>query len=54
MQPILKISLTTHETSEYAIPAEWQRDYLGGASLAARLLYDSLTVRLSAHGGAAT
>jgi len=43
MQPILKISLTTHETSEYAIPAEWQRDYLGGASLAARLLYDSLT-----------
>ena len=43
MQPILKINLTTHETSEYAIPAEWQRDYLGGASLAARLLYDSLT-----------
>ena len=43
MQPILKINLTTHETSKYAIPAEWQRDYLGGASLAARLLYDSLT-----------
>ena len=52
MQPILKINLTTQETSEYAIPEEWQRDYLGGASLAARLLYDSLTVRLSAHGGA--
>src|SRR3990172_6351092 len=43
MQPILKINLTTHETSEYHIPSEWQRDYLGGASLAARLLYDSIT-----------
>ena len=43
MQPILKINLTTKETSEYAIPEEWQRDYLGGASLAARLLYSSIT-----------
>ncbi len=43
MQSILKINLTTGETSEYVIPAELERDYLGGASLAARLLYPSLT-----------
>jgi len=43
MQPILKVNLSTAETSEYVIPEEWQRDYLGGASLAARLLYSSIT-----------
>ncbi|KAF0108641.1 MAG: aldehyde:ferredoxin oxidoreductase [Anaerolineaceae bacterium] len=43
MQPILKINLTTGETSEYVVPPEWERDYLGGASLAARLLYPALT-----------
>jgi aldehyde:ferredoxin oxidoreductase len=43
LQPILKINLTTKETSEYVVPEEWQRDYLGGASLAARLLYSTLT-----------
>ena len=43
LQPILKINLTTNETSEYAIPQEWQQDFLGGASLAARLLYSSIT-----------
>ena len=43
LQAILKINLTTNETSEYAIPEEWQQDFLGGASLAARLLYSSLT-----------
>jgi aldehyde:ferredoxin oxidoreductase len=42
MQPILKINLSTGETSEYEIPKEWERDYLGGASLAARLLYAHL------------
>jgi len=46
MQPILKINLTTNETSEYIIPAKWERDYLGGASLAARLLYPILTQNL--------
>jgi aldehyde:ferredoxin oxidoreductase len=46
LQPILKINLTTRETSEYIVPEEWQRDYLGGASLAARLLYSSLTTEL--------
>ncbi|MCX7608968.1 MAG: aldehyde ferredoxin oxidoreductase family protein [Anaerolineales bacterium] len=42
MQPILKFDLTTGETEEYVIPAEWERAYLGGASLAARLLYETL------------
>ncbi len=43
MQPILTINLTTREMGQFAVPAEWERDYLGGASLAARLLYTSLT-----------
>jgi aldehyde:ferredoxin oxidoreductase len=46
MQPILKINLTTGLTSEYVIPFEWERDYLGGASLAARILYPLLTMDL--------
>ena len=46
MQPILKINLTTGETSEYKIPTDWERDYLGGASLAARILFTSLTREL--------
>ncbi len=43
MQPILTIDLTTGQTGTYTIPADWQRDFLGGASLAARLLYEHLT-----------
>jgi aldehyde:ferredoxin oxidoreductase len=43
MQPILTINLTTREMGQFVVPAEWERDYLGGASLAARLLYTSLT-----------
>jgi len=46
MQPILKIDLTTGKTEEYVIPQEWERDYLGGASLAARILYSSLVREL--------
>jgi aldehyde:ferredoxin oxidoreductase len=42
MQPILKIDLTTGKTEEYQIPEKWQKDFLGGASLAARILYSSL------------
>ena len=48
MQPILKINLTTGETEEYRIPEHWEKDFLGGASLAARLLYDSLTHEMDA------
>jgi aldehyde:ferredoxin oxidoreductase len=43
MQPILKINLTTGKTETYKIPEAWERQFVGGASLAARLLYDSLT-----------
>jgi aldehyde:ferredoxin oxidoreductase len=46
MQPILKINLNSREISEYIIPTEWERDFLGGASLAARLLYPFLTADL--------
>src|SRR5512147_3202120 len=48
MQPILKIDLTTGSTEEYRIPEQWERDFLGGASLAARILYSSLTRDLDA------
>jgi len=46
MQPILKIDLTTGKTEEYQIPERWEKDFLGGASLAARILYSSLTREL--------
>jgi aldehyde:ferredoxin oxidoreductase len=48
MQPILKVNLTTGVVEEYHIPEAWEVDFLGGASLAARLLYDSLTPKLDA------
>jgi aldehyde:ferredoxin oxidoreductase len=46
MQPILKINLTTETTEEFIVPKEWERDFLGGASLAARILYPYLTKEL--------
>jgi aldehyde:ferredoxin oxidoreductase len=46
MQPILKIDLTTGKSEEYRIPERWEKDFLGGASLAARILYSSLTREL--------
>lgn len=46
MEPILKINLTTGEMGKFVIPIEWQKEYLGGASLAARILYDELTKEL--------
>ena len=46
MQPILKINLTTGKTEEYVIPTQWEKDFLGGASLAARILYSSFTHEL--------
>ncbi|MBT3389756.1 MAG: aldehyde ferredoxin oxidoreductase family protein [Chloroflexi bacterium] len=42
MQPILKLDLTSGAQEIYTVPAEWQRDYIGGSALAARLLYDDL------------
>ncbi len=46
MQPILKVDLSSGQFEDYEIPAEWERDYLGAASLAARILYDDLTADL--------
>lgn len=43
MQPVLKIDLTRGEMAQIVIPPEWEQAYLGGASLAARLLYERLT-----------
>lgn len=42
MQPILKVNLSESTSDVFEIPQEWQIEYLGGASLAARLLYDQL------------
>lgn len=42
MQPILKLDLNTGSAEPFLVPQEWQDDYLGGASLAARLLYKPL------------
>ena len=53
MQPILKIDLTTGKTEEYKIPQEWEKAFLGGASLAARLLYPALTKELDPFSPAA-
>jgi aldehyde:ferredoxin oxidoreductase len=46
MQPILKINLTTHKIEKFIIPEEWEENYLGGASLAARILYEMITPNL--------
>lgn len=46
MQPILKIDLTSRVINEFIIPQPWCDDYLGGASLGARLLYEELLPNL--------
>lgn len=46
MQPILKIDLTTGRMEEYKIPVQWEKEFLGGASLAARILYSDLISEL--------
>ena len=48
MQPILKIDLATGSAEKFHIPEKWEKEFLGGASLGARLLYDSLTPDLDA------
>ena len=46
MQPVLKVDLTSREVTSFDIPQEWQRQYIGGSSLAARLLYEHLVPEL--------
>ncbi len=48
MQPILKVDLSTGAISQVSIPREWEVQFLGGASLAARMLYDYLRPDLDA------
>jgi len=43
MQPILKINLSIQNIEEFLVPEEWELNFLGGASLAARILYTSIT-----------
>ncbi len=42
MQPILRINLTNRTIDEYIVPRRWEEDFLGGASLGARILYEEL------------
>lgn len=42
MQPILTVDLNNSVFGQITIPTEWENQYLGGASLAARMLYDQL------------
>ena len=46
LQPILKINLSTRDISIYEIPKIWQQEFLGGASLGARILYEDLKIDL--------
>jgi aldehyde:ferredoxin oxidoreductase len=43
MQPILRVDLNLSQTSQILVPLPWEADFLGGASLAARMLYERLT-----------
>jgi hypothetical protein len=47
MQPLLHIDLTTRSIDEIKVPREWEVDFIGGASLAARILYDKLIPAIS-------
>jgi aldehyde:ferredoxin oxidoreductase len=49
MQPILKVDLSSKTISQFSVPVEWERDFLGGSALAARLLYDKLTPALDPY-----
>ncbi len=46
MQPILTVDLSTGHIGQFLVPEDWERDYIGGASLAARLLYEYMTADL--------
>ncbi len=48
MQPILKVDLSTRKVERFVIPPVWEQAFLGGASLAARLLYADLAADVDA------
>ncbi|MBM3152502.1 MAG: aldehyde ferredoxin oxidoreductase family protein [Chloroflexi bacterium] len=53
MQSILKVDLSTGESDEYRVPKDWERDFLGGASLAARILYEFISPEMDHFSPAA-
>jgi aldehyde:ferredoxin oxidoreductase len=46
MLPILTVDLTTKKIGQKVIPSKWAEDFVGGSSLAARLLYEHITPEL--------
>ena len=46
MQPIVRVDLTTQSIDTFEIPPGWSQDFLGGSSLAARILFDDLIPEL--------
>lgn len=42
MQPVLNINLSTQKIEVLNIPREWEEEFLGGSSLASRILYNKL------------
>jgi len=42
LQPILKVDLSKKTIDEINIPSQWEYEYIGGASLSARLLFEKL------------
>jgi aldehyde:ferredoxin oxidoreductase len=46
VKPILSVDLTSGRVTLIQLPADWIENYLGGASLAARMLYDRITPEL--------
>ena len=46
MQHILKVDLTKGVVDTFQVPEKWQFDFIGGASLAARMLYEVITPEL--------
>ena len=43
MQPLLQVNLSTRSITKINVPEEWEVQYIGGASLGARILYKDLT-----------
>lgn len=40
MQPILRVDLSDGTLEDLIVPTEWEKDFIGGSGLAARILYD--------------
>ena len=51
MLPILRVDLTNRKVDHFPAPKEWEQTYLGGASLAARILYATGPAKRHAEQG---